>query len=165
MTTHRRLGFALAALVFALDQFTKYLVMVPLDLANRGEIEIMPIFRFLWVNNAGVSMGMLQASTPLQAWLLVAMTVAIAIGVTVWLWRERNVQDVFGLGLVLGGALGNITDRMRFGHVIDFANLHFGAFSPFLVFNGGDAAITVGVLILLFRALLVRDKTKVTNDA
>ena len=62
------------------------------------------------------------------------------------------------LGLVLGGALGNILDRIRFGYVVDFADLHFGDWRPFLVFNVADAAITIGVLILLVRALLIRDK-------
>ena len=59
---------------------------------------------------------------------------------------------------MLGGALGNILDRVRLGFVVDYADLHFGGFQPFLVFNVADAAITIGVLILLLRALLVRDK-------
>ena len=62
------------------------------------------------------------------------------------------------LGLVLGGALGNILDRIRLGYVVDFADLHFGEWRPFLVFNIADAAITIGVLILLVRALLIREK-------
>ena len=70
-----------------------------------------------------------------------------------------------GLSLVLGGALGNIVDRVRFGHVVDYADLHFGDFRPFLVFNVADAAITIGVLILLFRALLTRDPPKAKADA
>lgn len=72
---------------------------------------------------------------------------------------------MLGLGLILGGALGNLVDRVRFGHVVDYADLHFGEFKPFLVFNVADAAITIGVLILLARALLVRDKNpKAENE-
>ena len=74
--------------------------------------------------------------------------------------RERNRQDLLALGLILGGALGNIVDRVRFGYVVDYADLHFGDFRPFLVFNVADAAITIGVLILLIRALLVKDKPR-----
>ena len=59
--------------------------------------------------------------------------------------------------MVLGGALGNIVDRVRLGYVVDYADLHFGEFRPFLVFNVADAAITIGVLLLLVRALLMRD--------
>jgi signal peptidase II len=165
MKTHRTFGYVLAAIVFAIDQFAKYLVMVPFDLKNRLQIEINEIFQFTWVENRGVSLGMLHAEGELGRWLLIALTGAISIGVAIWLWRERNRQDVFGLGLILGGALGNIVDRIRLGHVVDFADLHFGEFRPFLVFNIADAAITVGVLILVFRALLVRDKVKVPENA
>ncbi len=163
--THRRIGLILAAITFAADQFAKYMVAVPLDLKSRGQIVINPIFNLTWVENYGVSLGLLTADGNTGRWLLVALTGLIAIGVLIWLWRERNRQDVYGLGMILGGALGNIVDRVRFAHVVDFADLHFGEFRPFLVFNVADAAITIGVLILLFRALLVRDKTKVTQDA
>jgi signal peptidase II len=76
----------------------------------------------------------------------------------VWLWREQRRDDAIALSFVLGGALGNIVDRIRFGYVVDFADLHFGEWRPFLIFNVGDAAITIGVLLLLFRALLTRDR-------
>ncbi len=163
--THRRLGLMIAAVTLAIDQFAKYWVMVPFDLKTRGQIEIFEIFNLTWVENRGVSLGMFTAEGEFGRWLLVAMTSAIALGVLVWLWRERNRQDVFGLGLILGGALGNIVDRVRLGHVIDYADLHFGTFRPFLVFNIADAAITIGVLILVFRALLVRDTVKVPEHA
>ncbi len=94
----------------------------------------------------------------MMRWLLVAMTGAIAAGVLWWMFKERKLPDVAALGLVLGGALGNILDRTRLGYVVDFADLHFGNWRPFLVFNVADAAITIGVLILLIRALFVRDK-------
>jgi signal peptidase II len=154
---HRPLGYALAAIVFALDQIIKYWATGPLDLPGRGEIILLPIFKFIWVNNPGVAMGMLVADTPTKVLLLTIFTGAIAAFVAVWVWREANRIDVIGLGLILGGALGNILDRVRFGHVIDFMNLHFGDFSPFLVFNVADAAITVGVIILLARAFLTRE--------
>ena len=62
--------------------------------------------------------------------------------------------------MVLGGALGNILDRVRHGYVVDFADLHFGEFRPFLIFNVGDAAISIGVAILLLRAFLVKERPK-----
>ena len=159
------IGVTAAIIVFLADQFSKYMVMVPFDLKNRGQIELLPFFNLTWVENYGVSLGMLTADTNTGRWLLIALTGAISIGVLVWLWREKNRQDVFALGLIFGGALGNILDRVRFGHVVDFADLHFGTVRPFLVFNVADAAITIGVVILLLRALLVRDKTKVQTNA
>ena len=164
MTT-RLFGLVTAALIFALDQFAKYMVTVPFDLKNRGQIELLPIFNLTWVENYGVSLGFLTADTNTGRWLLVALTAAIAVGVLVWLWREKNRQDVLALGMILGGALGNILDRARFGHVVDFADLHFGEVRPFLVFNVADAAISIGVVILLLRALLVREKPKVETHA
>ena len=165
MTRTRITGLTAAAAIFALDQLIKYIVMVPLQLEAVQQIQILPFFDLTWVENWGVSLGMLEAKSDAMRWALVAMTGGIATFVGVWLWREVNRTDVFGLGLVLGGAMGNILDRIRFGHVVDYADLHFGQFRPFLVFNVADAAITIGVLILLFRALLVRDKPKAPADA
>ena len=160
MTT-RITGLTLAAFIFVSDQIVKYWVLTTLDLRNRGQVEVIGIFNFTYVENHGVSLGMLTADSAMERWLLVAMTGAISIGVLVWLWREKNRQDVLALGLILGGALGNIVDRARFGYVVDYADLHFGDIRPFLVFNVADAAITIGVAILLLRALLVREKPKV----
>ncbi len=156
--SHRALGFGIAAFVFFLDQATKWLVTYPLELRERGEIRLLTIFDLRWVENRGVSMGFLTADTPIGRWLLVALTATISIAVIVWLWREKRRDDAVALSFVLGGALGNIVDRVRFGYVVDFADLHFGEWRPFLIFNVGDAAITIGVLLLLFRALLTRDR-------
>ncbi len=163
---HRLLGLGVAGAVFLLDQLIKYIVTVPLMLESRGEagLEIAPIFALRWLENHGISMGFFHASTDTARWLLVGMTAAIALFVAIWLWRERSRQDVFALGLVLGGALGNILDRVRLGFVVDYADLHFGEWRPFLVFNLADAAITIGVLILLARALLLGEKDAKTES-
>jgi signal peptidase II len=155
---HRALGFGLASIIFALDQLTKWIVTYPLELQTRGEIRLLKIFDLRWVENRGVSMGFLHADGEVGRWLLVALTAMISVGVVVWLWREQRRDDATALAFVLGGALGNILDRIRFGYVVDFADLHFGEWRPFLIFNVGDAAITIGVLLLLFRALLTRDR-------
>jgi signal peptidase II len=162
MTRLPVLGLIIAAFIFLADQAAKYWVLTTLDLRNRGEsFEVNDIFQFTYVENHGVSLGMLTADSTTERWLLVALTAAISIGVLIWMFREKNRQDVMALGLILGGALGNIVDRVRFGYVVDYADLHFGDFRPFLVFNVADAAITIGVVILLLRALLVREQPKV----
>ena len=152
-------GLATGALLFAADQAAKYGVTHGLGLNAMTDGRVVnSIFTVRFVANPGVSLGLLHADSETMRWGLVALTAAIAIGVVVWMFREPNRQDQVGLGLVLGGAIGNILDRVRFGYVVDFADLHFGEWRPFLVFNVADAAITIGVLILLVRALLVRDK-------
>jgi signal peptidase II len=154
---NRRLGFVIAAVVFALDQLTKWIVTGPLGLNQLGDqIVLLPIFNFTYTENNGISLGLLNAETSVGRWMLVALTSAIAIGVAIWLGREKNRIDQAALGMVLGGALGNILDRVRHGYVVDFADLHFGEFRPFLVFNVGDAAISIAVIILLLRAFLSR---------
>ena len=155
---NRAFGYTLAFLVFLLDQATKWVVSVPLALRDQHEklIEITSFFNLRWVENRGVSLGQLTATSDAMRWGLVALTTGIALFVAIWLWREKRRDDAWGLALVLGGALGNIVDRIRFGYVVDFADLHFGEWRPFLVFNVADAAITVGVLLLLLRALLTR---------
>ena len=109
------------------------------------------------VHNIGVSLGMFNATTEFQRWALVAVTGGISLFVLRWLWRETNRTDLLALGTILGGACGNLLDRIRLGHVTDYADLHFGTVRPFLVFNLADAAITVGVLVLLARALFTKD--------
>ncbi len=153
----RSLGFIIAAVVFALDQLTKWIVTGPLRLNRLGDqIVLLPIFNFTYTENNGISLGLLNAETSVGRWMLVALTSAIAIGVAIWIGREKNRIDQAALGMVLGGALGNILDRVRHGYVVDFADLHFGEFRPFLVFNVGDAAISIAVIILLLRAFLSR---------
>ena len=155
---YRVLGFTVAALVFVFDQLTKYIVTYPLELQQRRLMPLLEIFDLRWVENYGVSMGFLTASSATGRWLLVALTAAISAGVVFWMWREKRRDDTIALALVLGGALGNIVDRVRYGYVVDFADLHFGTWRPFLIFNVADAAITIGVLLLLFRALLTRER-------
>lgn len=154
----RLLGLGLAAVVFALDQWIKWLVRVPLQLRQQGPIELIPVFRLTWAENYGVSLGMLTADSMEMRWLLVALTAGIALVVLVWMLREKAALEVAALGLVLGGALGNIRDRTVFGYVVDYADLHFGDWRPFLIFNLADAAITIGVLIILARSFLSREK-------
>jgi signal peptidase II len=153
----RSVSLVVAFLVLVFDQATKWVITYPLQLQFRGTIEIFDFYDLHWVENEGVSLGLLSAEGPLGRWLLVALTAAIALFVAAWLWREKRRDDSTALALILGGALGNILDRVRLGYVVDFSDLHFGEWRPFLVFNVGDAAITIGVLLLLVRALLMRD--------
>ena len=151
-----RVGFVVALIVFGLDQLAKWIVTGPLHLREVEQIYLLPFFNLTYTENNGISLGLLNATTPVGRWMLVALTSAIAIGVAVWIGREKSRIDQIALGMVLGGALGNILDRVRHGYVVDFADLHFGTFRPFLVFNVGDAAISIAVAALLLRAFLTR---------
>jgi signal peptidase II len=157
-TRARLIGLALAALVAFVDQAVKEYVIGPLDLRQVGHIDLLPFFDLTYTENRGVSLGMFEASNMETRWLLVAVTALIALVVLVWMMREKKLGEIAGLALILGGAVGNIRDRYELGYVIDYADFHIGTFRPFLIFNIADAAITIGVVIILARSLLVRDK-------
>ena len=167
----RTTAIAAAAIIFIADQLSKWLVIGPLQLQTVRQIQLLPIFNLTWTENRGISLGLLTADGEVGRWLLVAMTAIIAGGIAWWITHEHQRGDQLALGLVLGGALGNILDRVRFGYVVDFADLHFhswpaqlcwsyanDACRPFLVFNVADAAISIGVVILLLRAFLAKPK-------
>ena len=178
-----RTALLIAAVIFVADQLSKYWVTAVLDLDYLGAVRpITSFFNFTFLANCGVSLGLLGDYTDTQwvRWAVTIVTSAIAGAVLVWLWRERNPTDRVALGLVFGGAIGNIADRVLPegvlgkvtagavqypGCVIDFADLHIGEWRPFLVFNVADAAITIGVLVLLVRALLGRDKRAPTESS
>ena len=183
MSRFPRAALTLALAIFAVDQLVKYQVTAVWDLDYLGAMrDVTSFFRFTFVANCGVSLGLLGAHTDSVAVRIgvTVVTSAIALAVLFWLFRERNPADRLALGAVFGGAIGNIADRLipadtlgkvtsgavgYPGCVIDFADLHFGDFRPFLVFNIADAAITLGVLVLLGRALLARPKRAVTESS
>lgn len=153
----RPLSYLVALAVFGLDQLVKWIVTGPLAINHIGDqLYLLPFFQFTYTQNNGISLGLLNATTEVGRWMLVGLTSAIAVGVAYWMGREESRIDQAALGMVLGGALGNILDRTLHGYVVDFADLHFGAWRPFLIFNVGDAAISIAVVILLLRAFLSR---------
>ncbi|MBX3509920.1 MAG: signal peptidase II [Hyphomonadaceae bacterium] len=150
-----RFGLILAAVVFVADQISKWAVLGPLRFSppgcreaglNCGFIELSPLFDLRMVWNRGVSFGLLRADQDLARWGLVALSFVIS-GVFLWWLKgaERRLTAV-SLGLVVGGALGNVIDRIRFGAVADFLDFS-GLWFPW-VFNVADAAITVGAILL-----------------
>lgn len=163
-TRNRLIGLGLAALIALVDQAVKWYVVGPLGISDYGDkLDLLPFFDLTYTRNFGISLGMLQATDMETRWLLVAATGLIAVVVLVWMMREKVLADIAGLALILGGALGNIRDRFELGYVIDYADFHIGTFRPFLIFNIADAAITIGVVIILARSLFVRDKEETAS--
>jgi signal peptidase II len=155
----RLIGLTLAALIYGVDQWLKRKVYGSWGLLEEGDhLDLSTYFDLTRTHNYGVSLGFLTADSMEMRWGLVALTGTIALIVLVWLLREKRWGDILPLALVLGGACGNIQDRYRLGFVLDYADLHFGEFRPFLIFNLADAAITVGVVIILARSFLIREK-------
>lgn len=164
---HLGFGLLLAAVAFVLDQVAKWVVTVPLSLETKpgGSIEIVSFFNLTWAQNYGISLSMFSDQSPTTRWVLVAVTAVVALAVAFWMTREKAKGDVVALALILGGALGNIVDRVRLGYVVDYADLHIGSFRPFMIFNVADACITIGVLLLVARALLLGEKAPAADAA
>jgi signal peptidase II len=147
-------GLVAAAAVLVLDQLTKWWI---LDAVMRPPrvIEVSPFFNVVLVWNRGASFGLFGDGGAWAPWALVALAAAIAAGLGVWLWRTKSRFAALALGLVIGGALGNVVDRLRFGAVVDFLDFHLGS-QHWPAFNVADSAITVGVVMLLADSLIVR---------
>ncbi|MBW0144349.1 signal peptidase II [Sphingomicrobium clamense] len=163
LSRNTRRAFVIAIAIFILDQLVKWWVIGPMNLEAIRQVEVLPFFNFTWVENRGISFGLFTAGSEAARWLLTGITAIIATGVAIWITREKQWGDQAALSLVLGGALGNIVDRARFGYVVDYADLHFGDFRPFLVFNIADAAISIGIVILLLRAFFVKPPEEKKN--
>ncbi|GAB4519746.1 MAG: signal peptidase II [Amphiplicatus sp.] len=155
-----RWGMLGAAGVIALDQASKAWMIHGLDLRQRGRIEISPVFDLTYVQNYGASFGML-AGGMVSRILLSLVAVVVATALTVWLGRLARGWAAAGCAFIIGGALGNLIDRVRQGFVTDFLDFS-GLYFPW-VFNVADAAINVGVACLVIDAFLHREGKRPTG--
>ncbi|HVK42466.1 MAG TPA: signal peptidase II, partial [Phenylobacterium sp.] len=138
-------AYALAAFVIVADQLSKHWILFVYDLPARFSVPIAGPFSLTMVWNRGVSFGLFRADADLIRWLLAAFSIIVAIMLAVWARKAERPFMAVGLGLVIGGALGNVIDRIRFGAVADFLDFQRLGFFPW-VFNVADSAITVGVV-------------------
>ena len=150
----------LAVLVMAADQWTKYLVMQNLQEFER--VVLLPVFEFMRLHNEGAAFSFLSDASGWQRWLFVGLGVAVSIGILLWLRRlPPHGQNVLaaGLSFILGGALGNVIDRVLWGNVIDFIRVHYEQYY-FPAFNVADTAITIGAALLILDNLLEIDRNR-----
>lgn len=148
-----RFGVGLALLVLVLDQATKWWVLEVAALDRVGQIVVTPFFNLTMVWNRGVTFGLLGSDLWFKPLLLGGLALVIAALLLRWLARAESWRIAWGLGLVLGGAVGNVIDRARFGAVVDFVHLHVAGYHWY-VFNLADSAIVCGVGLLLLDALI-----------
>jgi signal peptidase II len=141
----------LALLIFVADQATKLWIVEGMGLAHRLRIEVWPGFiTFIMAWNRGINFGVLASDLPLMRFFLALLAVAISLGVAVWALRRDERWFTLGAGLLIGGALGNAVDRLRYGAVADFLNVTCcGIVNPY-AFNIADIAIFGGAMVLAF---------------
>jgi lipoprotein signal peptidase len=154
-----RLGLAMAALLLAADQISKWWVLEVLDLPARRSlplIEAGPVgldLTMVW--NRGVTFGLLSGEGPMNHVILAVIAAAIALFLLRWLARAETRTVAVALGAVIGGAVGNVVDRLRFGAVVDFVDAYAWGWHWY-VFNIADAGIVCGVAVLIADALFRR---------
>ena len=146
------MAYAIAAGVVLLDQVTKHWILAVVRLPERASLEVFGPLQFTRIWNEGVSFGLLQASHDLVRWGLVVFSLGVAVLLAVWARGAARLLPAAGLGLVIGGAIGNAIDRARFGAVVDFIDVQRIGFFPW-IFNVADSGITVGVILLLLDSL------------
>lgn len=146
-------GLGIAALCLVLDQASKLALIYGTDLRLTYPWPILPVFDLTVVWNYGISYGLFQQHTDLGRWALVALKLGAAVVLTFWLRKSLSRWEAAGVGLIIGGAVGNAIDRIVHGAVFDFAHFHVGDFSWY-VFNVADAGIVIGVVLMLLAQLV-----------
>lgn len=148
-------GLTVAGVIVLLDQLTKYVIVHVVELPVLQKIEISGIFDLTYVQNYGASFGLLAGGLASRI-ILAIISTGVAVALTYWLGRLRRPVAVAGVAFIIGGAIGNLYDRLAYGYVVDFLDFS-GLMFPW-VFNVADAGINVGVGLLLLDAWLTREK-------
>jgi signal peptidase II len=161
-----RTGLVAAGVVLALDQVSKWWILAVLDLPRLRQVALLPVLSLTMVWNQGVTFGLLSGFGDYGYLVLATLSVVVVAVLLVWLRRAETWLVAVAIGAVIGGAIGNVIDRLRFGAVVDFIHAHvdtpWGVLSWY-VFNVADAAIVCGVTVLILDNLLRRPATNPTG--
>jgi signal peptidase II len=155
----------LTAGVIVLDQITKLEIVKHFELEER--IEVLPVLDITRLHNTGAAFSMLAGASGWQRWFFTLLALGVSVAIVWWLGKLKARSQALlacSLSLILAGALGNLIDRLRLGHVIDFIHAHWGD-AYFAAFNVADSAITVGAALLLLDALLESRRAKTNRSA
>jgi len=151
----------LSALVIVLDQLSKYLIS---NNFSYGEsLYVLDIFNLVLVHNTGAAFSFLSDAGGIQRWLFSIIAIVASVWI-IWLLRKHQHQMLFALALsmILGGALGNLIDRVAYGYVVDFLDFHWNAYH-FAAFNLADSAITCGAILLIIEGFMEKKHGTVTG--
>lgn len=151
-------GLLLALVVIIIDQITKNLIVT---FMYEGQKDILPFFNLVHVWNRGISFGLFNHEHS-GAWLLVALSLVITVFFFVWLRKVDHKPVALAIGAVIGGALGNVIDRIRFHAVVDFLDFHIGDWH-YPAFNVADSAIVLGIAFIVLDSLFFEPKRHKTE--
>lgn len=157
------LGLSVAVLTLLADQAHKAWMLYVYDIGAKGVVSVTPFLDLILVWNQGVSYGLLTQSSNIGRWALIVFALAATLFLVVWLSRITSAIAAIGIGLIIGGALGNAIDRVLYGAVADFFSFHAFGYEWY-IFNIADVAIVAGVVGLLYESLFGGHK-KVSNPS
>lgn len=152
-----RLAALIALTTLVLDQASKLYLLFVFELFLHEPVSLGPFAELIVVWNRGISYGLLQQETDLGRWLLVGFSLSVAIGLGVWMLRTPHRFLAASIALIVGGAIGNVIDRIAYGAVFDFVHVYVGTFSWY-VFNIADAAIVAGVIGLVYDSFVLEGR-------
>lgn len=147
-------GIIIAAVLLIIDQVSKWWILLDIMSPPRT-IEVLPFFNLVLVWNRGVSFGLFPAGDVTGLWMLVGLALIICIALVFWLRTAENRRTIFGIGLIIGGALGNVIDRLIHGAVVDFLDVHAAGYH-WPAFNVADSGICIGAGLLILDSLTSR---------
>ncbi len=153
------LGLLLAVLVLAADQASKWWILDRLDLPQRRMVTVLPVLDFEMVWNHAVTFGMFGGVGAAGRWVFSLVAALVVVVLLLWMRRTPKPWIAAALGAIVGGATGNVIDRLRYGAVVDFIHAHLGRLSWNYIFNVADAAIVCGVGVLLLDSLFDRRRS------
>jgi signal peptidase II len=156
MKNLRILGFSWAILFLIADFASKYIVLNWFDTGGEA-ITVTPFFNIILAFNRGVSFGMFHADSPYGVYMLLGVAVILSALVGTWLWQAENKCQSICFGMILGGALGNIYDRVTYGAVVDFLDFHAFGYHWY-TFNIADCGIVIGAILLLIDLVFLTRK-------
>lgn len=157
-----RLGLILALIILLADQASKFWVLQYFGADETSDptaiysgVKINAIFDFVLTWNRGVSFGLFNQDSSYNTWIFSSLALVMVGFLLFWLKKSENLWTRIAIGLIIGGALGNVVDRLRFGAVVDFLSFHLNQYY-WPAFNVADAAISVGAVIMIAEAWLVK---------
>ena len=147
----RVIGLSIALVVFIFDQLSKWWILTEV-MPIPTVIRVTSFFNIVIAYNRGISFGMFDSGSPWGSWILIAVALGIVALLLSWLMKGESLMSALAIGLIIGGALGNVVDRIRLGAVVDFLDFYIGS-NHWPAFNLADTAITLGAAALIFEAL------------
>ena len=149
--------YLISVLIVFLDLISKQAVVR--FLLPQQVITVTPFFNLVSVMNKGISFSLFNSGQKTTVWALIIISLAIICGIAVWIYREKNRWTKLALCLILGGAIGNVLDRLRFGAVVDFLDFHIGAYH-WPAFNVADTAVCIGVFIIIIQSIFSKKRRR-----